>query len=75
MAENPYVYILVGIMGVIILGHWFPSIKNIGPERNMSVGNVKSTGCSSCANKLESIEQIPGIDLRALSICRQKGLM
>ena len=26
-------------------------------------------------SNLNSVEQIPGIDLRSLSICRQKGLM
>lgn len=61
MAENPYTYILVGVMGIIILGHWFPSLKSIN-----------STGCTSCANKLDNIQ---GIDLRSLAICRQKGLM
>lgn len=70
MAENPYVYILVGVMGIVILGHWFPSIKNLN-----SSGNVRNVGCTSCIDKLERLEQIPGIDISALSVCKQKGLM
>ena len=63
MAENPYAYMLIGVMGIIIVGHWFPSIKNIS-----------STGCNSCGN-VNRLEQIHGIDIGALSVCRQKGLM
>ena len=59
MADT-YVYMLVGVMGIVILGHWFPSIKNLNDERN---GNVSR------------LEQIQGIDFRALSVCRQKGLL
>jgi len=63
MAENPYVYMLVGVMGIIVLGHWFPSLKSIN-----------STGCNSCGN-INRLEQIPGIDLGTLAVCRQKGLV
>lgn len=59
MAENPYTYMLIGVMGIVILGHWFPSIKNIG-----------SDGINGM-----SLQNIEGIDLRSLAICRQRGLM
>lgn len=58
-AESPYVYMLVGAMGVIILGHWFPSIKRLGFD----------------GKDITSLDQIQGIDIGALAICRQKGLM
>lgn len=61
-AKDPYIYILVGGMGAILLGHWFPSLKNLNSMENGSHDRL-------------SIEQIQGIDLRALSICRQKGLL
>jgi len=54
---------LIGVMGIIIVGHWFPSLKSIN-----------STGCNSCGN-VNRLEQIHGIDIGALSVCRQKGLM
>lgn len=60
MAENPYVYMLVGAMGVVILRHWLPSLQNLSSGGN---GNITS------------LEQIPGIDIGALAICRQKGLV
>lgn len=59
MAESPYVYMLIGVMGIIIVGHWFPSIKN------MNANSLKGN----------SLEQIQGIDLESLNICRQNGLM
>lgn len=62
MAESPYPYLLIGVMGIIILGHWFPSLKSIGS------GNVNTMN-------IGSLEQIQGIDFGALSVCRQKGLM
>lgn len=70
MAESPYPYILIGVMGIIILGHWFPSLKSIGSNQSM--------GCTSCekANgNISRLEQIQGIDFGALAVCRQKGLM
>lgn len=60
MAENPYTYMLIGVMGIVILGHWFPSLKSIGS------GETRS---------LKGLEDIQGIDLRALSMCRKRGLM
>lgn len=59
VASDPYIYILFGATGAILLGHWFPSLKNL----------------SGSENKVLNLEQISGIDLIALSICRQKGLI
>ena len=63
MVESPYVYMLVGVMGIIIIGHWFPSIKNMSSQ---SMNNI---------NSVSNIEQIPGIDLIALAACRRNGLL
>lgn len=62
MTGSPYVYMLVGAMGIIILGHWFPSLKNLSSNGNVN-GNITR------------LDHIQGIDLRALAICRQKGLI
>lgn len=59
MAENPYVYMLVGAMGVVILRHWLPSLQNLSYD----------------SRNITSLEQIPGIDIGTLAICRQKGLV
>lgn len=59
-----YFYVLLGGVGWIALAHYFPSLKKLGSLNNDG-NNIR----------LLSIEQISGIDLGALAICRQKGLM
>lgn len=58
--KTEYWYVILGGVSMIALAHYFPSLKKLGSLFDSD--NV-------------SIDQIPGIDLRALAICRQKGLM
>jgi hypothetical protein len=70
MAENPGVYILIGAMAIIIIGHWFPSIKNMSMNKNMSLERKEKMN-----NTGFGLEQIQGIDLNSLRICKQNGLI
>lgn len=62
--KTEYWYVILGAVGMVAAAHYFPSLKKLGSLNNDG-NNIR----------LLSIEQISGIDLNALSICRQKGLM
>jgi len=58
--KSEYWYVVLGAVGMVALAHYFPSLKKLDAMNNVSVGRL---------------EQIHGIDVRALNVCRQKGLM
>lgn len=61
MAVEPrYWYVLLGGVGFLVFAHYFPVLKQLGSNSMEDMG---------------SLEQIPGIDLEALLLCKQKGLM
>lgn len=60
-SDKDYLLVLLGAIGFIVLSHQFPSLRQL-----------KASGCTSCANKLENIN---GIDQESLRTLRQKGLM
>ena len=59
-----YSYLIIGALGAIILANHVAAIKKLGPDTvNREAINITR------------LEQIQGIDINALSICRQKGLI
>lgn len=59
--KTEYWYVLLGGVGMVALAHYFPSLKKLD--------SLFDSGSTS------ELEQIPGIDLRSLAVCRQKGIM
>lgn len=57
--KTEYWYVILGGVGMIALAHYFPSLKKL----DMNVGSLRG------------LDDIHGIDLSALAICRQNGLM
>lgn len=60
--KTDYLLIGVGALGAVILASYVPSL-------------VMSASGSTPSVMSMSIDNIPGIDLNALSTCRQKGLI
>lgn len=59
--KTEYWYVILGGVGMVALAHYFPSLKKL----DMSVGSLRGLG----------LDDIQGIDLNALRVCRQNGLM
>lgn len=62
--KTEYWYILLGAIGMVAAAHYFPVLKKLD-----------SMGDNGNNIRLLGIEQISGIDLVALSTCRQKGYL
>lgn len=59
--KTEYWYVILGGVGMIALAHYFPSLKKLDTRSNIG--------------SLRGLDDIQGIDLRALAVCRQNGLM
>ncbi len=77
--RTEWIFVGIGAVGAYLLVTYIPSTM----KTLINSSEIKSAGCNKC-NKSEnnvnnnvsmSLENIPGIDLNSLNICRQKQLM
>ncbi len=55
METQDYIFIVLGALAIVLLGHYVPSLKKLSEPT--------------------TIDQVQGIDLKSLEICRRNGLM
>lgn len=61
MPGRDWLLVILGAVGFIVLSHQVPILRQLGN--------------SSFSSNTISLETIEGVDIRSLTICREKGLI
>lgn len=75
--KQEYYLVALGAVGWLTLAHFVPSIKklNLGGLSYYKTKDEYANWPRSKEIPMLSVEQIPGIDLVSLNLCRSKGLL